>query len=209
MPCPCSQSKSLRASELVDYLDIQAPSDTHEASGAITRTWANAYYRWAKIAPTGGAEGDQFREIEGHATYRIEIPHDSTIAAALKDSHRIVHDDGRIFDILRIAPDQSTGRITIFANDYAPIITVDGLTYSGTDYDVILRNEEVEEEFTEAGVNTSRLLPALVRISDFTPGITAQGETCTVNTRTMRIRMVTRAQRGDWYKVMLEEEFGQ
>jgi len=208
MPCPCAKSNHLRASELADYLDIQAPSDVHESSGAITRTWANAYYRWAKISPTGGAEGDQFREIEGHATYRIEIPHDATIAAALKDTHRIVHDDGRIFDILRIAPDQSTGRITIFANDYAPIITADGLTYSAVTYDVILRNEEVERPYDEAGERTRRELVALVRVSDFAAGITAENGTCTINTRTYRIAGVEIPARGDWYRMTLTDEFG-
>jgi len=208
MSCPCAKSNGLKASELVDYIDIQAPSDTHEASGAITRTYASAYTRWAKIAPTGGAEGDQFREIEGHATYRIEVQHDATLAGALKDTHRIVHDDGRIFDILRVAPDQATGRITIFANDYAPIITADGLTYSAVTYDVILRNEEVDRPYDEPGERTRRVFTALVRVSDFAPGITAENDTCTISTRTYRVQSVEIPARGDWYRLELADEFG-
>jgi head-tail adaptor len=189
---------------------IQAPSDVHESSGTITRTWATSYNRWASIEPTGGAEGDQFREIEGHASYRIEIGYDTALAAALKGTHRMVQaTPARTFDILRIQTDQTGRTITIIANDYAPATTDDGLTYSGTDYDVILRNEQLLESYTEEGINTTRLLPALVRISDFLPGITAQGATCTVNTRTMRIREVIRPQRGDWYKLTLEEEFAE
>lgn len=208
MSCPCAKSKSLRASDLSDYIDIQAPSDTHESSGAITRTWANAYYRWAKVEATGGAEGDQFREIEGHATYRIEIPHDATIAVALKDTHRIAHDDGRIFDILRVE-NHKPEKLVIVANDYAPIITTDGLAYDGTDYDAIIRNESVDRPYIDAGEHTRRDLVALVRVSDFADGITAENATCTVRSRTYRIGSIMIPARGDWYRLSLVDEFGE
>lgn len=205
MSC-CIDKNKLRARDLTDVVTIQTAQDTHNANGSITRTWdGTSYSRWCKVESTGGAEPDQFREIEGHATYRFAIRYDSALAAALTPGHRIVHDDGRIFDIIRVA-NSAPERIDIVANDYGPITTTDGLTYSGTDYDAIIRNEAIEERYTDAGILTARILPALVRISDFTPGITAQGATCTINTRTYRIREVIRAQRGDWYKLMLQEE---
>ena len=203
MSCP----NTLRARDLADYIDIQAPSDTHEASGAITRTWASAYSRWAKLEATGGAEGDQFREIEGHATYRFQVRYESTLAGALSPSHRIVHDDGRIFDIIRVQ-NQAPDRIVIIANDYAPVIVADGLSYSGTDYDVILRNESVDRPYDQPGERTRRELVALVRISDFTAGITAENGTCTINTRTYRITRVQIPARGDWYRLELVDQYG-
>jgi len=201
-----ARAKRLTTLDLTDRVEFESPSDTYAADGSITRTYAVDYARWARLKPRG-AEPDQFREVEGHTTYIVEVQYDATLAANLKDTHRIAHDDGRFFDILRIenhAPD----KLLIVANDYAAVIVTDGLSYSGTDYDVILRNESVDRPYDQPGERTRRELIALVRISDFAPGITAENGTCTVNTRTYRITRVQIPARGDWYRMELADQYG-
>ena len=119
-----ARAKRLTTLDLTDRVEFESPSDTYAADGSITRTYTVDYARWARVKPRG-AEPDQFREIEGHTTYSVEVQYDATLAANLKDTHRIAHDDGRYFDILRIenhAPD----KLLIIANDYAAVIVTGG-----------------------------------------------------------------------------------
>lgn len=207
--CTLSKTKRLKARDLVDRVTIQAASDTHNGDGSITRTWSTAYTRWARIEATGGSEPDEFREAEGHCTYRVLLPYESGMAGAVTTRHRVTHVDGRILHIIRLYVDAPADRLVLVVNDYAPIIVADALTYDGTDYDAVLKNEGVNKPLVDYGERTRRDISALVRISDFTPGATALNETCTVYGKTYRISDLTRAHRGDWYRLNLVDQFGE
>jgi len=171
-----ARAKRLTTLDLTDRVEFEAPGDTYAADGSITRTYAVDYARWARLKPRG-AEPDQFREIEGHTTYSVEVQYDATLAANLKDTHRIAHDDGRYFDILRIenhAPD----KLLIVANDYGAVIVTDGLLHDSVNYDVILRNEKRAQEYTDAGLEKTLQTVALARVSEFSPAFSALNEHC-------------------------------
>lgn len=200
-----ARAKRLTTLDLTDRVEFESPSDTYAADGSITRTYTVDYARWARVKPRG-AEPDQFREIEGHTTYSVEVQYDATLAANLKDTHRIAHDDGRYFDILRIenhAPD----KLLIIANDYAAVIVTDGLLHDGTNYDVILRNEKRAQEYTDAGLQDTLETVALARVSEFSPAFSALNEDVTVRGEVLRVMQVEKAERSDWLKLTLQREF--
>jgi len=200
-----ARAKRLTTLDLTDRVEFESPSDTYAADGSITRTYTVDYARWARLKPRG-AEPDQFREIEGHTTYSVEVQYDATLAANLKDTHRIAHDDGRYFDILRIenhAPD----KLLIVANDYGAVIVTDGLLHDGTNYDVILRNEKRAQEYTDAGLQDTLDTVALARVSEFSPAFSALNADVTVRGEVLRVMQVEKAERSDWLKLTLQREF--
>ena len=205
---PQTDAKRLTARELVDRVTIESASDTHNANGSISRTWSTEFTRWGKIDATGGAEQDEFQEIQGHCSYRVSVPYDADFAGAVTTRHRVKHSDGRTFHIVRLYIDMAADRVVLVVNDYAPITVINGLGYSAASYDAILHNEEIEKAYTDHGEQTRRGIVALVKISEFAAGITALNETCTVYGKTYRIHDMKRAHRGDFYRLSLVDEFG-
>lgn len=77
----------MRAGKLRHRVIIQKATETRDAHGGITRTWADVSTVWASVEPLSGREFLDASQTEADISHRVRIRHYDD----LTPSHRIVH----------------------------------------------------------------------------------------------------------------------
>jgi len=199
----CDSSEPARHRQRIT---IETAADVPAANGTIARTWSASGSRWSSVAPAG-AMPDAHNKIAGHTTYKITLPSDSATRSLSPRLHRLIFGD-RVLEIIRADIDYAARKVTAFVNDFTAVIIADGLTHSAISYDCILHTDSIAEDHSAYGLADSHSFPALVRISDFSPGVTAIQTTVVLRARTFRITDVQIPPAGDWYRLKLAQENG-
>lgn len=78
------------------YIDVQQPTESQSASGAITTTWDTFIERSADIETAGGREFYRAQQINAELTHLVRCGG----FAAVTTKMRVAVSDGRIFEIL-------------------------------------------------------------------------------------------------------------
>lgn len=79
-------------------VEIQSATESRDAVGGVTRTWATDAKRWASVEDLGGREFFNAQQVNSDVTTRITLREQY---AALTTSHRIVYGD-RTFNVSAI-----------------------------------------------------------------------------------------------------------
>lgn len=72
--------------QLRHRVQIQAPTDTRDAFGGNTRTWATIATVWGSVEPLEGDELTEAQQVNARATVRIRI----RAYPGLTSKHRII-----------------------------------------------------------------------------------------------------------------------
>ena len=88
------------AARLRDKVIIQAYTDTIDAAGGPTITWATFITRYASIVPLNGNEYFTAQQLNVDISVRIRLRYD-TLAATITSKHRVLW-GSRIYDILTV-----------------------------------------------------------------------------------------------------------
>lgn len=82
------------------YVTIQQNTPTVSASGADTPSWSTFANRWASIVPETAREFFAARQLNAEVSLVLNCQG----FAAITTSMRVLHSDGRVFDIVGIRP---------------------------------------------------------------------------------------------------------
>lgn len=76
------------------YVELQSASESINAYGERTESFAKYANAWARIEPLNGRELEHARQINGEISHRVTIRYNSNVAV----KHRVVY-DSRNFEI--------------------------------------------------------------------------------------------------------------
>ena len=83
---PSDASFRLSAGDLRHRVQIQFATETRDAMGGVTRTWATVATRWAQIRPLSGNERVTAMQVSELVTHRVILRYYS----GLTTSHRVL-----------------------------------------------------------------------------------------------------------------------
>lgn len=90
-------------------LRLEAPVDTTNAQGDVTRSWVLQAWVWAAIRPMDVAAGSIGEVATALSTYRVDIRWRAGIAAGQRLIHR-----GRVLEIRTVSdPDERRARLVL------------------------------------------------------------------------------------------------
>lgn len=95
---------ALRAGKLRFKVVIQTPTDTQDATGAATMTWATHATRWAGFEPLTGREYFETAARRSESTARFWLRSDVTVTPKMRVSHA-----GAYYDIDAVIPPEKPG----------------------------------------------------------------------------------------------------
>lgn len=87
----------MRSARLRSLVTIQTPTQTTDAYGAPTETWATYATRWAEVEPLSGREYFAAQQVASEVSHKIKLRHDS-LTGSITPKMRISW-DSRVFDI--------------------------------------------------------------------------------------------------------------
>lgn len=88
--------------------EIQESTETRDAHGGITPTWATIRNRWGRLQETGGRELWRAQQVNPQLTASWTMPYESV----LTQGHRIVH-DSRTFNVEAVTDPTGKQRETV------------------------------------------------------------------------------------------------
>lgn len=90
----------MTAGELTHRITIQQNTPTVSATGAQVPSWSTFAQRWASIVPETAREFFAARQTNAEVSLVLKCPG----FMAVTPSMRVLHSDGRVFDIVGIRP---------------------------------------------------------------------------------------------------------
>lgn len=89
-------------------ITFRQPTATTADSGQVSRSFDDAFRRWAKVKPTGSGQAESNDQQRRTTTYEITLPHSSELTAVDPDTWRI-HYAGQTLNLNGMTTDR-TGR---------------------------------------------------------------------------------------------------
>lgn len=94
----------MRAGILRHRVSLQSRSETRDAMGGTTFSWATYATRWARIETTGGAESPVGVGVASETTHTVTMRYDSTLSAVVPRDRVLF--GSRVLDVVAVVRDE-------------------------------------------------------------------------------------------------------
>lgn len=117
----------MRIGKLRHRLAIQRATETRDAHGGVTQTWATQTTRWGSVEPLNGRELIQAKQIQSFATHRVRLRN-----VDVRPTDRILHTaQGLLLNVIHVADigllDKELEILAIVSSDLIPLLNDDGI----------------------------------------------------------------------------------